>query len=392
MASFSIVIVPTKKLSNGRHRIRVAVAHHSQTRYISTQFTLDSASQLRNGRVVRHENATNINNCLRKLINEYEEIVTSISYLPAISCTELIRIITYEQKKKGITFQTVAKEYMDFMKGEEREKSYKLYKIAAERFIKYMKGDFPLIQLGPLHIQEFAEVLHKENLTNTTIRIYLTLIKVILNYAGKMNYVTYSIHPFILFKMPVSNVRELDLSIDELKRIRDVDLYKPSLCIVRDIFMLTYYLGGINLRDLLAYNFKDKEYMRYVRHKTRNSKKGENEIVFTIQPEAKVIIDRYLTKDGKLKFGKYSSYKQIYSFIFRHIDKVTKFSGINKKVTYYSARKTFAQHGYNLGIQIEKIEYCIGHSMKNNRPIFNYIKIMQEHADKVFREILDQLL
>ena len=27
---------------------------------------------------------------------------------------------------------------------------------------------------------------------------------------------------------------------------------------VRDIFMLTYYLGGINLRDLLAYDFKNK--------------------------------------------------------------------------------------------------------------------------------------
>ncbi|WP_286334212.1 tyrosine-type recombinase/integrase [Bacteroides caecimuris] len=392
MANFSIVIVPTKKLSNGRHRIRIAVAHHSQTRYISTQFTLDSASQIKNGRVVRHENAANMNACLRKLINEYEEIVTSISYLPAISCTELIRIINYEQKRKGITFQSVAKEYMDFMKGEEREKSYKLYKIASERFIKYMKGDFPLIQLTPLHIQEFANVLHRENLADTTIRIYLTLIKVILNYATKMNYVTYSIHPFILFKMPTSNVRELDLSIDELKRIRDVHLFKSSLLIVRDIFMLTYYLGGINLRDLLAYNFKDKDYMRYIRHKTRNSKKGENEIVFTLQPEAKVIIDKYLTKDGYLKFGKYSSYRQIYSLIFRHIGKLSILSGIKKKVTYYSARKTFAQHGYNLGIQIEKIEYCIGHSMKNNRPIFNYIKIMQEHADKVFREILDQLL
>ncbi len=392
MANFSIVIVPTKKLSNRRHRIRIAVAHHSQTRYISTQFTLDSASQIKNGRVVRHENAANMNACLRKLINEYEEIVTSISYLPAISCTELIRIINYEQKRKGITFQSVAKEYMDFMKGEEREKSYKLYKIASERFIKYMKGDFPLIQLTPLHIQEFANVLHRENLADTTIRIYLTLIKVILNYATKMNYVTYSIHPFILFKMPTSNVRELDLSIDELKRIRDVHLFKSSLLIVRDIFMLTYYLGGINLRDLLAYNFKDKDYMRYIRHKTRNSKKGENEIVFTLQPEAKVIIDKYLTKDGYLKFGKYSSYKQIYSLIFRHIGKLSILSGIKKKVAYYSARKTFAQHGYNLGIQIEKIEYCIGHSMKNNRPIFNYIKIMQEHADKVFREILDQLL
>ena len=392
MANFSIVIVPTKKLSNGRHRIRIAVAHHSQTRYISTQFTLDSTSQIKNGRVVRHENAANMNACLRKLINEYEEIVTSISYLPAISCTELIRIINYEQKKKGITFQSVAREYMNFMKGEEREKSYKLYMIASDRFIKYMKGDFPLIQLTPLHIQEFAKVLREENLSDTTIRIYLTLIKVILNYAGKMNYVTYSIHPFILFKMPASNVRELDLSIDELKRIRHVDLLKSSLSIARDIFMLTYYLGGINLRDLLTYNFKDKDYMRYIRHKTRNSKKGENEIVFSLQPEAKVIIDKYLTKEGYLKFGKYSSYKQIYSLIFRHIGKVSILSGTKKKVTYYSARKTFAQHGYNLGIQIEKIEYCIGHSMKNNRPIFNYIKIMQEHADKVFREILKQLL
>lgn len=393
MANFSIVIVPTKKLANGRHRIRIAVAHRSQTRYIPTQLTLDSVTQLKKGRVVRHENAVNMNACLRKLINEYEEIVTSISYLPAISCTELIRIITYEQKKKGITFQTIAKEYMEFMKGEERDKSYKLYKIASERFIKYMKGDFPLIQLTPLHIQEFAKLLHEENLADTTIRIYLTLIKVILNYASKMNYITYSIHPFVLFKMPASNVRELDLSVEELKRIRDVRLFKPSLSIVKDIFMLTYYLGGINLRDLLVYNFGDKEYMRYVRHKTRNSKKGENEIVFTLQPEAKAIINKYLTKEGKLKFGKYSSsYKQIYSLIFRHINKVMELSGINKKVTYYSARKTFAQHGYDLGIQIEKIEYCIGHSMKNNRPIFNYIKIMREHADKVFREIFDQLL
>ncbi|KAB6173873.1 hypothetical protein GA413_27380, partial [Bacteroides xylanisolvens] len=107
---------------------------------------------------------------------------------------------------------------------------------------------------------------------------------------------------------------------------------------------------------------------------------------------AKVLIDKYMSRNGHLQFGKYSSYKQIYSLVFRHINKVTELSGVKKKVTYYSARKTFAQHGYDLGIQIEKIEYCIGHSMKNNRPIFNYIKIMQEHADKVFRAVLDQLL
>ena len=392
MANLSIVIVPTKKLSNGKHRIRIAVAHRSQTRYISTQFILDSANQMKNGKVVRHENAANINACLRKIIYEYEEILSSIHYLPTLSCTELIHTITCEQQKKGITFNTVANEYLSYMKTEEQKKSYKLYGIACRKFQKYLKGDFPLMQLSPLQIQGFANEMKEEGLSATSVRIYLTLIKVILNYAGKMNYVNYPVHPFVLFKMPVSNVRELDLTVEELKSIRDVKLFKVAQVMVRDIFMLTYYLGGINLRDLMEYNFKDRNHMRYIRHKTRNSKKNENEIAFTIQPEAQEIINKYITTNGKLVFGKYSSYEKVYSLVFRHIYKVANLAGVNRKVSYYSARKTFAQHGYDIGIEIEKIEYCIGHSMKNNRPIFNYIRIMQEHADKVFRAIFDQLI
>ena len=78
----------------------------------------------------------------------------------------------------------------------------------------------------------------------------------------------------------------------------------------RDIFMLTYYLGGINLRDLMEYDFTKGNCMRYIRHKTRNSKKNENEIAFTIQPEAQAIIDRYISENGKLVFGKYKSYEK----------------------------------------------------------------------------------
>lgn len=48
-----------------------------------------------------------------------------------------------------------------------------------------MKGDFPLVQLSPTHIQSFADVMKAEGLKETSIRIYLTLIKVILNYARK---------------------------------------------------------------------------------------------------------------------------------------------------------------------------------------------------------------
>ena len=72
--------------------------------------------------------------------------------------------------------------------------------------------------------------------------------------------------------------------------------------------------------------------------------------------------------------------------------KVARLAGGSSNVSFYSARKSFVQHGYDLGIQIETIEYCIGHSMKANRPFCNYLRIMQRHADAAMRKIFDALL
>ena len=52
---------------------------------------------------------------------------------------------------------------------------------------------------------------------------------------------------------------------------------------------------------------------------------------------------------------------------------------------------SFVQHGFDLGISLEVLEYCIGQSMKNDRPIFNYLKVMRKHADEAIRTILDAL-
>lgn len=74
------------------------------------------------------------------------------------------------------------------------------------------------------------------------------------------------------------------------------------------------------------------------------------------------------------------------------MEELARIAGIERRVVYYSARKSFVQHGYDLGISLEVLEYCVGHSMKSNRPIFNYLKIMRKHADKAMREIFDNLL
>lgn len=395
MTTFSIVIVPTKRLANGKHRIRIAVAHQAQTRYIATPFILDSISQLKKGRVVRHENAAQINLCLQRTINEYILILSSIKHANQLTCTQLIHSIQEEERKKYLTFDVIAKEFLSTLQSESRIKSYKLYKTAISHFNRFLKKehDIPLEQIRPSHIHQYQKFLEKSELSSTTVRIYLTLIKVILNYAIKMDYIHYKVHPFAACILPSSRIRNLDLTVEELKSLRDVSLKEQNLLIVRDLFMLTYYLGGINLKDLLDYHFEENNLiLSYIRHKTYRTKHGENEIVFSIQPEAQQIISKYRTDKGFLKFGPYESYNKVYSLIYRYLSRIAREAGITSSISYYSARKSFAQHGYNIGIQIETIEYCIGHSMKSNRPIGNYIRVMRSHADIAMRRIFDELL
>jgi site-specific recombinase XerD len=395
MTTFSIVIVPTKRLANGKHRIRIAVAHQAQTRYIATPFILDSISQLKKGRVVRHENAAQINLCLQRTINEYILILSSIKHANQLTCTQLIHSIQEEERKKYLTFDVIAKEFLSTLQSESRIKSYKLYKTAISHFNRFLKKehDIPLEQIRPSHIHQYQNFLEKRELSSTTVRIYLTLIKVILNYAIKMDYIHYKVHPFAACILPSSRIRNLDLTVEELKSLRDVSLKEQNLLIVRDLFMLTYYLGGINLKDLLDYHFEENNLiLSYIRHKTYRTKHGEKEIVFSIQPEAQQIISKYRTDKGFLKFGPYESYNKVYSLIYRYLSRIAREAGITSSISYYSARKSFAQHGYNIGIQIETIEYCIGHSMKSNRPIGNYIRVMRSHADIAMRRIFDELL
>lgn len=395
MTTFSIVIVPTKRLANGKHRIRIAVAHQAQTRYIATPFILDSISQLKKGRVVRHENAAQINLCLQRTINEYILILSSIKHANQLTCTQLIHSIQEEERKKYLTFDVIAKEFLSTLQSESRIKSYKLYKTAISHFNRFLKKehDIPLEQIRPSHIHQYQNFLEKRELSSTTVRIYLTLIKVIFNYAIKMDYIHYKVHPFAACILPSSRIRNLDLTVDELKSLRDVSLKEQNLLIVRDLFMLTYYLGGINLKDLLDYHFEENNLiLSYIKHKTYRTKHGENEIVFSIQPEAQQIISKYRTDKGFLKFGPYESYNKVYSLIYRYLTRIAREAGITSSISYYSARKSFAQHGYNIGIQIETIEYCIGHSMKSNRPIGNYIRVVRSHADSAMRRIFDELL
>lgn len=389
MAILKLTIVPAKVLTDGKHKIRVSLAHNSGTRYIPTDCIVDSMSQFRDGQVVNHPEAAAMNVKLRNLLNHYQKVIDSIYDVHAYSCSELRELLIKKKDYTNVKFSDAANEYLSELAEEKRLKSEKLYRLACNSFIN-SQGDMLLTMITPRSIKQHGASLDEKGLSPTTIKIYLTLLKVILNYAVKRNMVRFEIDPFEFYRMPSANIRELDLTVEELKAIRDLDAPKYNIRVVRDIFMLSYYLGGINLVDMLEIDFR-KNWIEYYRRKTKNKKNGESKTAFSIQPEAREIIDKYIQKNGKLLFGKYETFGKCYSVVSRKMEELAKLAGISKRVVYYSARKSFVQHGFELGISLETLEYCIGQSMKTNRPIFNYLRIMRGHADKAIRTILDNL-
>ena len=377
MANLFITIVPTKVLANGQHKIRIAVSHNWDTRYIPTSIVIDSLNEFKNGKIVKRSDKELLNAKLKRIYDTYYERCESIEYADSLTCTQLVKIITSpingEQHRK---FEDIVEEFLSQIDEDDREKTHKLYKLAAKHFIRFTGPGALIEHITPIRINNYLTHLRKSKLSPTSIKIYITLLKVIINYAIKMRYVEYKVDPFVTASIPSAKKRDTYITVEQLKIIRDMVPNQYNVSVVRDIFMLTYYLAGMNLVDMLAYDFRTN-IVDYIRIKTRNTKDGDRLTSFAIPDEAKPLIKKYMNKNtGKLVFGKYKTYVSCYNTLTRKMKVLKTVAGVTHNLTLYSARKSFVQHGYDLGIPLSTLEYCIGQSMKEDRPIFNYVSML----------------
>lgn len=395
MATIKLAVLKHTKSKDGSYKIRVSIGHRSETHYIVTPYSVNALSEFDNGIVVRVSNAHEINIKLRNLLNDYEEKLESIDSPEDYTCKELRDLLkSMRTHSSKITFKQVSEQYQKELIEDGRGSYAGMLQNSLRLFFEFTSGDVFLSEISTITISEFERWLKRKGVSQTYISMTLSMTRTIVNRAIRMQLVTYSVHPFTYWKRPADPERELDISVEDVRAIRDAQPRLKKQRIARDIFMLSYYLGGINLIDLLEIDFRGVSVLEYTRHKSRNMKLSDKRISFTLQPEAKELISKWMNRNtGRLDFGYKFSYKNFLAYVTRSIKSLAKDIDIQdyRKVCYYTARKSFVQHGFDLGISLEVLEYCIGQSVKNNRPIFNYLKIMRKHADVAFRQILDNL-
>lgn len=390
MATLSLSVFKAKQLANGKHKIRIAVRHHHQTSYIITNYIIDDMTQFKNGRVVKRHDADIMNMQLRNLLNKYQKIIDEFYNVDNFSATELKKLITtYNKKDDNITIAKICKDYVKELIEDNRNGYAELIERCGKYFIEFLNGDIPAKAITPITINSFERFLrNKKKLNQTTIGMYLTRLRVLTNLATKRYLIKQKTPPFQDCKIPQSLERELDISIGEFRALKSYYPKTKIEAIAKDLWFLSFYLGGINLIDLLNIDFSNINEIEYIRKKTQNTKRRDKRIELSIPTEAREIITKYVNANGFLEFGYKLKYHNFSRYIARTISKIGKEIEI-KRLCYYSARKTFVQFGFELGIPLEVLEYTIGQSMKQNRPIYNYIRIMKKHADTAIQKIIN---
>lgn len=226
--------------------------------------------------------------------------------------------------------------------------------------------------------------------------IHLRNIRAVCNYA--LDEELTQNYPFRKFKIPREETRKRSLPVDDLRALMALDDLTPQEEEYRDMFLLIFYLVGINIADLAALTHDS---LVDGRIEYRRAKTGRLYSI-KVEPEAQAIIDKYQGEQHLLSpFDRYSSYRDYNHRLNDALKKLGPVNGkhrngvltrepINPELSTYWARHSWATIAASLDIPNETIAAALGHSY-GNRVTAIYINFDAKKIDRANRQVINHL-
>ena len=206
--------------------------------------------------------------------------------------------------------------------------------------------------------------------------------------------------PFRGVSVKKEQTKKRCLSLEQLRAIRDFKLTGKK-AMYRDCFMLSFYLIGINISDLL---FLPKTALKNGRIIYKRNKTGKLYDI-KVEPEAMEIIERHKSrkKDRLLSFleeGDATITNTFANNLTRHLRTIGEkerhsyyvtVQPIEEGITSYWSRHTWATMASELDIPMEVIGRSLGHSLWDNAVTSTYIKYDTKKIDEANRKVIDYL-
>ena len=332
---------------------------------------------------------------ISKLSEEDEELMRRLT-ITEIKNIILERLDGKERKDTGNgSFALGYKKFVETKQGRTRQIYETTWKRICEFTDKAERLNFEDITVKWLN--EFNGYMAERSPAQNARSIHLRDIRAVFNFA--IDEEMTDLYPFRKFKIKSTPTMKRSLSADDIRMIATMPLL-PWQEEYRDVFMLIFYLIGINIVDLFSLTHENVQNGRivYTRRKTKRI------YSIKIEPEAQEILERRKGTTHLIDVA--DRYKDHTNFTSR-FNKALKTFGTwevdehhKQKVRYkpywdflssYWARHSWATIAYNdCNIPVDVISQALGHSM-GNRVTMVYINSDSKKVDEANRKVIEKV-
>ncbi len=275
-----------------------------------------------------------------------------------------------------------------------------IYTTAKRFFLKYSER-LRFVDITPHWLERFEDwALNTEKTKTTSLSIYVRALRALFNEAIRSGEIPKSAYPFQSkdksgYKIPQGEGTKIALTTKQIQDLANLKLTgSKQRC--RDMFLLSFYLGGININDLLNLKWKNisNGEVRFIREKTKHTNRSSKNIVVPLIEPAQKIIDtwgnsdkspdafviKHLTDDMTPEKAHYSI-KSFTKQVNKQLGEIAKHESL--QITGLStmvARHSFATIMKNSGSPIAFIGEILGHT--STRTTETYLKSFESEQRK----------
>ena len=370
--------------------LTLAISHKTKTALLPLGPRLAANQWDKKGqKVINHPRKQQLNLFLQDKLFEAQKTLFSIKNINSLTAID-IRDRISGKGEAGRFYKRYLK-YIDDCRTEGNKFVYRLTLSCMEKFDPCLK-ERSFEDIDKDWLTRFDSFLAKTQKTNTR-SMRIRCIRAVFN-AAIDDEIT-DCYPFRRFKIHQEETRKRSLTLDQLRELRDMPC-EPYQKEYVDMFMLMFYLSGINAADLFQAKRSDIENGRleYRRQKTHRLYSVK------VEPEAQEIIDRYKGRTYLLNIlERYNNYKDYLHHmndalkaVGRPLGKRGKIEGEGrfKDLSSYWSRHTVATLAAEIGIPIDTISIMLGHSFGHSTTRI-YIREDVSKADRAMRQLIDYI-
>lgn len=394
MASFKAVVKTRRK--NGEWPVYVRLTHNRRTRLVRTGLVaVDSdlrKKEIHNGRILDQVNA--LIKVMRERVNAYGVGLLELS-------VDVVERIATRPDTFDRNFLAYCRHYVETLEAEGRGNTATIYRFAAKSLEDYVRRDFlDYSDITSQLMTEYLKYLRErgKTLSSKYFNCISTMFKNAKRELNDPDSGTIRIEgdPFFKVKadkMPMTRKKALPPSdIVRIMELPDEGGRKSMRDLARDVFLLSFYLVGMNAVDLYSATHLKDGYLEYERTKTKTRRADRAFTRIQIQSEAVELMEKYKDPTGERVFNFHRNYSTVHSFnavLGRGCAAMGEALGI-EGLTMYAARHSWATIAVNdCGIDIYTVEKALIHKPVGLAVTEIYIKPDYSLIDKANRRVLD---